>query len=133
MKKNLIRLNIGVCIVVLMLICTVYAYNYKFSFDMNTGVFHGAAYSGVAYKYTKAEPPVLRVDNVESKVRMNFVVVNSDGASRTGVVTTRSKGNWVFPNDSTAQNYQYRLKAWTDDGNFYNRYNVTGAWNPDSY
>lgn len=110
-----------------------FAYNYKFPFDLNIGFFNMATYTDYAYKYTKSESPVLRVDFIESSVRMNFVVVNSNKDARTGVVTTRSTYSGTFSNDSTAQNYKYAVKIWTDDGNFYNRYNIRGAWNPDSY
>lgn len=91
--------------------------------------------SALAYnhKFTKDEEPVVRVDSVESKVLMNFVVVNSDGVQRTDTYTTRSAGSHVFTSNGMAQNKQYRLRADTDDGGFFSRYNVTGAWNPDSY
>ncbi|MFD7525742.1 hypothetical protein ACFVVQ_15635 [Paenibacillus chitinolyticus] len=112
---------------------TAYAYNYKFSFDMNTGLWHSAAYSDNAYKFTKDEEPVVNVKTIESSVRMNFVVVNSDGDARTNVYTTKSPGSYQFTSNGMAINKQYRLKASTDDGAWHNRYNVTGSWNPDSY
>ncbi|MFJ7406192.1 hypothetical protein [Lysinibacillus sp. NPDC097868] len=43
-------------------------YNAKFSFDMNTGLFHGKAYTTPAYKYAKDEDPFLQVDYIESSV-----------------------------------------------------------------
>ncbi|GAC42384.1 uncharacterized protein conserved in bacteria [Paenibacillus popilliae ATCC 14706] len=64
---------------------------------------------------------------------MNFVVVNSDGVQRTDTYTTSSAGSYVFTSKGMAQNKQYRLRAKTGDGGFLSRYNVTGAWNPDSY
>ncbi|CAM4405209.1 hypothetical protein [Paenibacillus tarimensis] len=110
-----------------------YAYNYKFKFDMNTGLWHGAAYSSEAYKFTTDESPVVKVSTVESKVRMNFLVVNSEDEQRTDVFTTKTSGTHLFENYGMAINKKYRLKAYTDDGSWYNTYNVTGAWNPDSY
>lgn len=109
------------------------AYNAKFNFDMNTGLWHGTAYSAPAYKFTKAEDPYLRVDHVESAVRTKFTVVNSNGDARSSTLTTRGATSALLNNMGMAQNYQYRMSAKTDDGSWYNRYNVTGAWNPDSY
>ncbi|BDH61079.1 hypothetical protein MTP04_12090 [Lysinibacillus sp. PLM2] len=109
------------------------AYNAKFDFDMNTGLFHGTVYSDPAYKYTKNEDPYLEVDYIESKVRTKFTVVNSDGDARSETLTTRSAISTLLDNQGMAQNYQYRMSAQTDDGSWYNRYNVTGSWNPDSY
>ncbi|GAC43738.1 hypothetical protein [Paenibacillus popilliae] len=131
MKKKLFV--VAVCALAMLGTTSALAYNYKFDFDMNTGINHSAAYSEVAYKYTKDEEPVVRVDSVESKVLMNFVVVNSDDVQRTDTYTTKSAGSHVFTSNGMAQNKQYRLRADTDDGGFLSRYNVTGAWNPDSY
>jgi hypothetical protein len=100
---------------------------------MNTGLFHGTAYSSPAYKYTKDEDPYLEVDYIESKVRTKFTVVNSNGDARSSTLTTRGSTSSLLNNLGMAQNYQYRMSAQTDDGSWYNRYNVTGAWNPDSY
>lgn len=133
MKKRFKKIFLGLTLGTIILGSNAFAYNYKFPFDLNTGFFNMSTYTDYAYKYTKFEPPVLRVDFIESSVRMNFVVVNSNKDARTGVVTTRSTYSGVFSNDSTAQNYKYAVKIWTDDGNFYNRYNVRGSWNPDSY
>ncbi|KAB2395360.1 MULTISPECIES: hypothetical protein [Bacillus cereus group] len=109
------------------------AANYKFSFDMNTGMWHGSATSSEAYKYTTNENPVLKVESVESKVRMKFWVINSDGDARSSTYTTSSAGSTTLENKGMAQNHAYRMSAQTDDGNWYNRYNVTGKWNPDTY
>ena len=115
------------------------AARYKFSFDMNTGMWNRAAHTDVAYKVTRDENPVLRVHNVESRVRMKFWVVNSNGDARSSIVTTRgpqsggSSLNFTLDNMGMAQNYQYRMRAQTDDGKWYSRYNVTGAWNPDTW
>lgn len=109
------------------------AYNAKFDFDMNTGLWHGKAYSAYATKYTKTENPYIEVDYIESKVRTKFVVVNSDGDARSSTLTTKSATSQLLTNQGMTQNYMYRMSAQTDDGSWYNRYNVTGAWNPDSY
>lgn len=109
------------------------AYNAKFSFDMNTGLWHAKVYSAPAYKYTKDEDPYLKVDTIESKVLTKFMVVNSNGHARSSTLTTRTATSSLLTNQGMVQNHQYRMSAQTDDGNWYNRYNVTGAWNPDSY
>ncbi|MFD2671765.1 hypothetical protein [Marinicrinis sediminis] len=132
MKKTIFVFSMAA--IVMLSSLTALAYNYKFSFDMNTGLFHGAVYTDYAYKYTNDEAAVIDVDHVESSVRANFMVVNSGGDQRSDIFTTRNGGTHVFETGyGMAQNHQYRVKAWTNDGSWYNKYNVTGAWNPDSY
>lgn len=114
-------------------ISTVAAYNYKFSFDMNTGFFHGSVDSSYAYKVTANDKPVLKIKQIESGARVNFYVVNSNGERRTNVITKKSTYSGAFSNHTTSKGYKYKLRAQTDSGNFYNRYNVTGGWNIDSY
>ena len=114
-------------------VSTVSAYNYKFSFDMNTGLFHGSVDSAYAYKVTANENPVLKINHIESGATVKFYVVNSDGGRRTNVITKKSTYSGAFSNHTTSKGYKYKLRAQTDSGNFYNRYNVTGGWNIDSY
>lgn len=124
---------LGVSAMVFLGATGVSAYNAKFSFDMNTGLFNGKVYTSPAYKYTKDEDPFLRVDFIESSVRTKFGVVNSNGDARSSTLTTRSATSSLLNNLGMAQNHQYRMGIQTDDGSWYNRYNVRGAWNPDSY
>lgn len=133
MKRMKALSVLGVFLMMVLGAAGVSAYNAKFSFDMNTGLFHGKVFTTPAYKYTKDEDPFLQVDYIESSVRTKFMVVNSDGDARSSTLTTRSATSSLLDNIGMAQNHQYRMSIQTDDGSWYNRYNVRGAWNPDSY
>lgn len=133
MKRMKALSVLGVFLMMVLGATGVSAYNAKFSFDMNTGLWHGKVYSAPAYKYTKDEDPYLQVDYIESKVLTKFMVVNSNGDARSSTLTTRTSTSSLLTNQGMVQNHQYRMSAQTDDGSWYNRYNVTGGWNPDSY
>lgn len=133
MKKMKALSVLGLFLMMVLGATGVSAYNAKFSFDMNTGLFHGKVFTTPAYKYTKDADPFLQVDYIESSVRTKFMVVNSNGDARSSTLTTRSATSSLLNNLGMAQNHQYRMSIQTDDGSWYNRYNVRGAWNPDSY
>lgn len=136
MKKNkfkVIKLGVATLLTVATLATTAFAYNYKFSFDFNTGLFHSAGYSDYATKYTDDEHPVLKVTHVESGANTEFSVVNSKNEIRTNTITTNQAWSGRFNNNITEKGYMYKLRGQTDSGNFWNTYNVKGAWNIDEW
>ncbi len=112
-----------------------YAYNTKFSFDLDSGWMSHWAYSSYATKFSVDEAPVVECTYTNgSTSTFKYSVFNTNNEQRVVAFSkTGTFGPKAFRRNTTVQNYKYKLGVKRDGGSWHSSANTQGQWNIDSY